>query len=143
MKFVIIGGGIGGLTMGIFLHKKGADVVVNERALNVPVGGNAFLMHAEGVSILKELSSGFNPKAIPGKFIDQFSLRKPSDEEIKFQKLDPWQCIKRKDIVEFLYTLLPSEKIIHGRVFLTFYIRMKKRLLPFFGMVILNMEMFL
>ncbi|MCE2848787.1 MAG: DsbA family protein [bacterium] len=126
MKFVIIGGGIGGLTMGIFLHKKGADVVVNERALNVPVGGNAFLMHAEGVSILKELSSGFNPKAIPGKFIDQFSLRKPSDEEIKFQKLDPWQCIKRKDIVEFLYTLLPSEKIIHGRVFSHFLYKNEK-----------------
>lgn len=132
MKFVIIGGGIGGLTMGIFLHKKGADVVVNERALNVPVGGNAFLMHAEGVSILKELSSGFNPKAIPGKFIDQFSLRKPSDEEIKFQKLDPWQCIKRKDIVEFLYTLLPSEKIIHGRVFSHFLYKNEKAIAAVF-----------
>jgi phytoene dehydrogenase-like protein len=32
MKYVIIGGGIGGLTMGIFLHKKGEQVVVNERA---------------------------------------------------------------------------------------------------------------
>ena len=117
MKYVIIGGGIGGLTMGIFLHKKGEQVVVNERAQHIPTGGNAFLMHAEGVSILKELSAGFDPQAIPGKFIDQFSLRKPTDEEIKFQKLDPWQCIKRKDIVEFLYSLLPSENIKHGRVF--------------------------
>lgn len=117
MKYVIIGGGIGGLAMGIFLHKKGEEVVVNERAHDIPTGGNAFLMHAEGVSILKVLSAGFDSQAIPGKFIDQFSLRKPTDEEIKFQKLDPWQCIKRKDIVEFLYSLLPPEKIKNGRVF--------------------------
>lgn len=117
MKYVIIGGGIGGLTMGIFLHKKGEEVVVNERAHDIPTGGNAFLMHAEGVSILKLLSAGFDPQAIPGKFIDQFSLRKSNDEEIKFQKLDPWQCIKRKDIVEFLYSLLPTDNIQHGRVF--------------------------
>lgn len=132
MKFVIIGGGIGGLTMAIFLHKKGANVVVNERAHHIPIGGNAFLMHAEGISILKELSAGFDAKTIPGKFIDQFSLRKPSDEEIKFQKLDPWQCIKRKDIVEFLYTLLPAENIIHGRVFSHFLYENEKAIAAVF-----------
>ncbi len=109
MKFVIIGGGIGGLTMGIFLHKNGEQVVINEREKDIPKGGNAFLMHAEGLSVLKELFHEFDPLTMPGKFINQFSLRKPTDEEIKFQKLDPWQCIKRIDIIEFLYSLLPSE----------------------------------
>ncbi|MEY3433460.1 MAG: hypothetical protein RL131_1396 [Bacteroidota bacterium] len=118
MKTVIIGGGIAGLTMGIFLNRKGIEVVVNERDTTIPIRGNAFLMHSEGVSILKELVEGRCPNScLPGKFINQFSLRKPTDEEIKFQKLDPWQCIKRKDIVEFLYSLLPSEKIKHNRVF--------------------------
>ena len=126
MKYVIIGGGIGGLTMGIFLHKRGEQVVVNERKQDIPKGGNAFLMHAEGVSILKELYAGFDPQTIPGKFINRFSLRKPTDEEIKFQKLDDWQCIKRKDIIEFLYNLLPSENIQYGRSFSHFlYVRKK------------------
>jgi 2-polyprenyl-6-methoxyphenol hydroxylase-like FAD-dependent oxidoreductase len=31
MKYVIIGGGIGGLAMGIFLHKNGEQLVINER----------------------------------------------------------------------------------------------------------------
>lgn len=117
MKYVIIGGGIGGLTMGIFLHNRGEQVVINEREKDIPTGGNAFLMHDEGVSILKELFPEFDPKTMPGKFINKFSLRKPTDEEIKFQKLEPWQCIKRIDIIEFLYSLIPSEKIQYGRVF--------------------------
>jgi 2-polyprenyl-6-methoxyphenol hydroxylase-like FAD-dependent oxidoreductase/predicted DsbA family dithiol-disulfide isomerase len=117
MKVVIVGGGIAGLTIGIFLFRKGIDVVVNERTTSVSSRGNAFLMHSEGVTVLKELSDGYTKNKIPGKIIDTFSLRRPSDEEIKFQKLDPWQCIKRKDIIEFLYQLIPEDNIKHGREF--------------------------
>ncbi len=117
MKAVIIGGGIAGLTMGILLHRKGTPVVVNERSNSIPVRGNAFLMHTEGLSILKELSEGMSEYIIPGKVIDTFSLKRPNDEEIKFQKLDPWQCIKRKDIIEYLYQLIPQRLIRHGREF--------------------------
>ena len=126
MKYVIIGGGIGGLAMGIFLHKSGEQVVINEREKDIPKGGNAFLMHAEGVSILKELFHEFDLLTMPGKFINRFSLRKPTDEEIRFQKLDPWQCIKRIDIIEFLYSLLPSEHIQYGRTFSHFIYARKK-----------------
>jgi 2-polyprenyl-6-methoxyphenol hydroxylase-like FAD-dependent oxidoreductase/predicted DsbA family dithiol-disulfide isomerase len=126
MKTVIIGGGIAGLTMGILLHRKGTPVVVNERSNSIPVRGNAFLMHAEGLSILKELSEGMSEYKIPGKVIDTFSLKRPNDEEIKFQKLDPWQCIKRKDIIEYLYQLIPHRLIRHGREFSHFLYEQEK-----------------
>lgn len=126
MKVVIVGGGIAGITMGIFLKRKGIDVVVNERTTSISVRGNAFLMHSEGVTVLKELSDGFTKNKIPGKIIDTFSLRRPSDEEIKLQKLDPWQCIKRKDIVEFLHQLIPENNIKHGREFSHFTYEGKK-----------------
>ena len=85
MKAVIIGGGIAGITMGILLHRKGLEVIINERSCSIPLTGNAFLMHSEGVSILKELGNGYSHKKIPGKLVDTYSLRRPTDEEIKFQ----------------------------------------------------------
>jgi 2-polyprenyl-6-methoxyphenol hydroxylase-like FAD-dependent oxidoreductase/predicted DsbA family dithiol-disulfide isomerase len=126
MKAVIIGGGIAGLTLGILLHRKGKKVVVNERSTQIPLRGNAFLMHAEGISILKGLSEGLIEYKIPGKVIDTFSLKRPDDEEVKYQKLDPWQCIKRKDIIEFLYQLIPHKLIRHGREFSHFLFEDKK-----------------
>ncbi len=126
MKAVIIGGGIAGITMGILLHRKGLEVIINERACSIPLTGNAFLMHSEGVSILKELGNGYSHKKIPGKLVDTYSLRRPTDEEIKFQKLDPWQCIQRKDVIKFLYELIPNEYIVHGREFSHFLYDEKK-----------------
>lgn len=126
MKTVILGGGIAGLALGILLHRKGKKVVINERSTQIPVRGNAFLMHAEGISILKGLSEGLIEYKIPGKVIDTFSLKRPDDEEVKYQKLDPWQCIKRKDIIEFLYQLIPHKLIRHGREFSHFLFEDKK-----------------
>lgn len=42
MKVVIIGGGIAGMTLAILLHKKGYQVIVNEREQEMPLLGNAF-----------------------------------------------------------------------------------------------------
>ena len=51
MKTVIIGGGIAGLAMAIYLHNHGMEVVVCERGREQSNKGNAFLMHAEGISL--------------------------------------------------------------------------------------------
>ncbi len=59
MKVVIIGGGIAGMSLAILLHKNGFQVVVNERENEMPLLGNAFLMHSDGVSILKLLNKDF------------------------------------------------------------------------------------
>ena len=117
MKIVIIGGGIGGMALAILLHKKGYSVSVNEKETKVPNIGNAFLMHSDGVSVLDMFSSYSTVKELPGKFIDTFILKDPNDTALKYLKLDPWQCIKRPDLINYLYSLLPANKIKSGRVF--------------------------
>ncbi len=64
MKVVILGGGIAGITLGIFLHRKDFDVVINERSVCVSARGNAFLMHSEGLTVLKEISDDYTKNKI-------------------------------------------------------------------------------
>ncbi|MFM2138292.1 MAG: hypothetical protein RJA57_599 [Bacteroidota bacterium] len=118
MKVVVIGGGVAGIGMAILLRKYGYEVVLCEREDRVPARGNAFLMHSEGMSILKELTSdaGFSIP-VPGRLIEKFSFRRPDDTEIKFQKIDPWQCMKRKQIIEYFYTFFPRHLIHYDRNF--------------------------
>ncbi|MCW3121543.1 MAG: hypothetical protein JWQ38_1035 [Flavipsychrobacter sp.] len=116
MKVVIIGGGVAGLTMGILLHKKGYDVVVNERSDGMPRSGHAFLMHTDGLSILNELNC-CSRVVLKSKRIQSFSLRRPDGNEIKRMQLTSWQCIKRVDLISYLYELLPYEYIKEGRDF--------------------------
>ena len=116
MRTVIIGGGIAGLTLGVFLEKKNMDVVLCEKSVGMPHRGHAFLMHQDGLTVLKEMINGSNA-VLPGKGINAFSLRRPDDREIKYMQLNNWKCIKRVDLIRFLYSLLPAEKIKEGRVF--------------------------
>jgi 2-polyprenyl-6-methoxyphenol hydroxylase-like FAD-dependent oxidoreductase/predicted DsbA family dithiol-disulfide isomerase len=116
MKVVIIGGGIAGLTLGRFLLQRNMDVVINERAVGMPVQGHAFLMHTDGLAILKELE-GEDKGRIPGERVDAFSLKRPNGKEIKRLQLDSWLCIKRRDLISFLFSLIPNEKIKGGRAF--------------------------
>ncbi len=117
MKIVIIGGGIAGMSLGILLNNNGANTIICEREAQVPARGNAFLMHAEGLSILETLSSEKKVANIPGRLIDTFILKRPNNTDVKYLKLEPWQCIKRSDIISFLYKLYPADKIKKGRVF--------------------------
>lgn len=117
MKVVIIGGGIAGMSLAILLHKNGYQVIVNEREEKMPLLGNAFLMHSDGVSILQLLNNVDAPLDLPGKLIDTFLLKSPDGNELKYQKLEPWQCIRRSELVKFLYQQFPKDKVIKGRVF--------------------------
>jgi len=115
-KVVIIGGGIAGLTLGISLHKKNIDVVINERSIGIPSQGHAFLMHGEGLSVLNEL----NPERtsfLEGTLVNEFSLRREDGKEIKHVQLNSWKCIKRRDLINFLYCLFPEHRIKEGREF--------------------------
>lgn len=116
MKIVIIGGGIAGLTMGIFLNKRNIDVVVNERTEGLPIRGHAFLMHTDGLSILNKLADP-NRSPLPVKKINAFSLRRPDGTEIKHLQLNSWQCIKRRDLINFLISSFPASKFKEGRLF--------------------------
>lgn len=117
MKVGIIGGGIAGMSLAILLYKKGYEVLVSEREEEMPMLGNAFLMHSDGVSILQMLNKEEAPLELPGKLIDTFLLKSPEGEELKYQKLEPWQCIRRCELIKFLYQQLPENKVKKGRVF--------------------------
>lgn len=125
MKVVIIGGGIAGLTLGIFLQKKNIDFSINERAAVIHAKGHAFLMNGDGFSILKDLSSD-RPGVIPGNTIDEFSLRRPGGTEIKHLQLQGWNCVKRGDMIRFLYNLVSQDKIKQSREFSHFICEKQK-----------------
>ena len=116
MKVVIIGGGIAGLCMGIYLHQNNIEVTVSERTVHAAVGGHAFLMHHDGVNVLKELISS-QVFDIPGKLIDTFIFKDPDGEVISEQYLADWHCFKRTGLLDCLSALLPATCLIDGRVF--------------------------
>ncbi|HEX6913885.1 MAG TPA: NAD(P)/FAD-dependent oxidoreductase, partial [Chitinophagaceae bacterium] len=116
MKAVIVGGGIAGLSLGILLSRKKHQVVVCERSTAVPSRGHAFLMHNEGKDILTELRNGTEVR-LPGNRVEAFSLRRPGGKEIKHLKLQQWKCIRRSEMMNFLYSLIPPDMTCFGRTF--------------------------
>jgi len=116
MKVVIIGGGIAGLTQGIFFRKHGYDVTVYERTNEIQTRGNAFLMNGEGLNHLKSFSES-KADDIPNKKVDIFSLKRPSNEELIKISLDDWYCIKRVDLVKFLISFYTNETLKFGYEF--------------------------
>lgn len=116
MKVVIIGGGIAGLTLGILLRKKNIETVINERLENMPVRGHSFLMHTDGLKLLKELNCE-SRDTLPGTPITAFTLFRPSGKEIKHQRLDSWKCMKRVDLLKFLKNQFPENQVKEGRDF--------------------------
>ncbi|MBA3900708.1 MAG: NAD(P)-binding protein, partial [Bacteroidetes bacterium] len=116
MKAVIIGGGIAGLTLGLILKNKNFEVVVHERAPGISPYGHAFLMHEEGLSILRNLNNGAKPKLTRNSILN-FSLKRPDETLIKSIELDSWQCYKRNDIIRYLYSLYPNGIIKEGQEF--------------------------
>jgi 2-polyprenyl-6-methoxyphenol hydroxylase-like FAD-dependent oxidoreductase/predicted DsbA family dithiol-disulfide isomerase len=129
MKVVIIGGGIGGLAIGAFLYQKGVEIVINERSVNTPEGGHAFLMHPDGGSVLgslrqdelsrslRQVSLRQDELSLPGRTISRFTLKRPSGEVVRDIPIDSWKCIKRGDLVLFLSSLLPGSVVKTGRCF--------------------------
>jgi 2-polyprenyl-6-methoxyphenol hydroxylase-like FAD-dependent oxidoreductase/predicted DsbA family dithiol-disulfide isomerase len=113
MKAVIIGGGIAGLTQGIFLKNKGIDVVVYERVDSVQTKGHAFLMNGEGLQLLKSLSQD-QAKIILNKKIDIFSFKRPNNEELIKISLDDWHCIKRIDLISYLISFYNDDSLKFG-----------------------------
>lgn len=120
MKVVIIGGGIAGLTLANFLQRDHVEVVVNERAIGSRGGGHAFLMHTDGLSVLKELSEIGQDHELPGQLVEKFCLRRPDGKEVQHLPLDNWRCIKRTELTHYLYSRLADGVIKDNRRFTHF-----------------------
>jgi 2-polyprenyl-6-methoxyphenol hydroxylase-like FAD-dependent oxidoreductase/predicted DsbA family dithiol-disulfide isomerase len=116
MKVVIIGGGIGGMTMGAFLQRQGVDVAVCEKMAGQGDKGHAFLMHSDALSILRELQTEGGAFQL-GKAVNYFSQRRPSGEEIRKESLSAWHCMRRCELTDFLHALLKPGTIFQGRAF--------------------------
>lgn len=115
MKVVIIGAGIAGLTLALFLEKYGIQVSLNERALGTPGGGYAFLMHQDGLRVLDELAEG-RGLPLPGQVVQRFSLKSADGGDLQEAGLGAWHCMKRDELSGFLCGLL-QEPVQDGRLF--------------------------
>lgn len=115
MKIVVIGGGIAGLCMGIYMNHYGLEVIVNERTGGIAGGGHAFLMHNEGICILQELQQGKD--LLPGRLVDSFEFRRQDGQLLQEMPLKEWQCFKRTDLTAYLSGLMPAERLRHQRSF--------------------------
>ena len=131
-KVVIIGGGIAGVSLGSFLHRKNINFSIHERENSIPIRGNAFLMHSDGIEILEKFLGEGEKLEIPGKTIDTFKLNHPEGHEIKFMKMEPWQCIRRKEIIDFLFRQIPIEKVHTGSQFSHFLYENEKAIAAVF-----------
>jgi hypothetical protein len=111
MRIVIIGAGIAGLVFGIRMRRRGHQVTIHERAEGIPLHGNAFMVHGEGLDMLRALG---DTDSLPGQLIDRFLLMRPSGEVIRELDMDPWQCVKRSDLIRFLVPLFGEDNIHFG-----------------------------
>jgi len=116
MKIVILGGGIAGLCMGIYLHQNQIDFSINERQTHAAVGGHAFLMHHDGFTVLQEIAA-YTACYLPGRKVDTFVSKDPSGEILAEHQLHDWQCFKRTELLDCLMGMLPAEHLHSGRVF--------------------------
>jgi FAD-dependent urate hydroxylase len=116
MKVVILGGGIAGLCMGIYLQQNNIEVSINERQVFAAVGGHAFLMHHEGVGVLHEVAEG-TECMIPGRLVDCIVFKQPDDVLITERQLEDWHCFKRTELLACLTRLFPNEHLQNDRVF--------------------------
>jgi 2-polyprenyl-6-methoxyphenol hydroxylase-like FAD-dependent oxidoreductase/predicted DsbA family dithiol-disulfide isomerase len=114
-KIVVIGGGIAGLAFAIHMQQKGFSVVLNERGDQIPEGTNAFLMHDEGMQALRALLG--HEATLPGHAIHTISMRDQSGRVINETTTNPWQCIRRKSLVQFLMNHVSEAMIQYNRTF--------------------------
>ncbi len=113
MKVVVIGGGIAGLALGIFLEKKNIEVVICERNEGLKSMGHAFLIHRDGISPLKDQNNR-SRILLPARKVTEYILKRPDDSEVKDVRLNQWYCIKRADLLNFERSLLPATQVKEG-----------------------------
>ena len=119
MRIAIIGGGIAGLTQGIFLRKHGFDVTVYERTPGPESRGHAFLMSQDGIELLESLNDSTD-RVLARQKVDLFSLKRPDSEELIKIPLNEWNCLKRVELIQYLTSFYTEENLKFGHEFADF-----------------------
>lgn len=115
MRVVVIGGGIAGMSIALYLKQLNFEVSVHERQRLAASGGHAFLMHHEGMSILRELTAA--GLVLPGSLVDRFDFRNAENELLLEQSLEGWHCFKRTDLLACLEKALEGSPVYNEHHF--------------------------
>jgi len=117
-------------------------VVVNEKTTNTKNYGHAFLIHDDALKILSTLPSE-KELHLPVVKTNKFLLYSFDGIPLKKTKIQHWNCLKRSDLLTFLYSFMPADCIKTGRAFKNSFMKTEKQLQLNLKTVILNMEIYL
>ena len=116
MRVVIIGGGIAGLFQAIVLRNIGYEVIVCEQSDHFKSKGFAFLIKDEALQLLnKNLNNSIHE--LQKVKIDSYNLNGIMGEELINSKVDNWYCVRRKDIIAYLFSHLKEGELLFNRKF--------------------------
>ena len=109
-KIIIIGGGIAGLAMALFLKKANIESVLYEQALAYGKVGGHFVIHPSGVQMLELLGLGEEIKKNSHQLVDFSVLDKDnqplfeeSEEDLELAEIPYLINIARFHLIEVLY----------------------------------------
>ncbi|WP_078393452.1 FAD-dependent oxidoreductase [Shouchella patagoniensis] len=117
-KVVIVGGGLAGLTMSLFLKKANIESVIYEQAPAFGKVGGHFLIHPDGVRVLEQLGLGEEIKKNSHQLIDFKAMDKNGNPLFEEPELDiepdemPYLInIARFHLIDILYKKIQQEGI--------------------------------
>jgi 2-polyprenyl-6-methoxyphenol hydroxylase-like FAD-dependent oxidoreductase len=114
-KMIVAGGGIGGLTAALALHRAGVDVTVYERAPLFTEVGAGMSLWPNATRVLQSLGA-LGPVLARGEPVTQFNLHRPNGRLISSIPMDgfptPALCIHRADLHRSLRDQLPDNCLV-------------------------------
>jgi 2-polyprenyl-6-methoxyphenol hydroxylase-like FAD-dependent oxidoreductase len=117
-KLIIAGGGIGGITAALALHRAGFDVVVYERAPAFTEIGAGMSLWPNATRVLRSLGV-LEHLLVSGEPVTQFNLHRPNGKLISAIAMTGFQtpalCIHRADLHRALRSQLPEGCLISGQ----------------------------
>jgi 2-polyprenyl-6-methoxyphenol hydroxylase-like FAD-dependent oxidoreductase len=110
-KMIIAGGGIGGMTAALALHRAGVAVTIFERAPAFAEVGAGMSLWPNATSVLHALGV-LEQVVARGETVTHFNLQRPDGQTISTISMDgfstPSLCIHRADLHQVLHHSLPS-----------------------------------